>query len=131
MSSQSSNLKRQEESCTHRYKKEIERINDEEESISKVLKTLKLIEEQLVMDATKACEHFDDYAHTSNPRLYQLMGECQNEINFSLAHAQRQLGEQQEELAHRQKKLSIERVDRDKQYKEELRSLQEKKEADC
>jgi len=113
------------EACVNQFKKDMMRIEDKQDDVKKQSRILEEIDEQIMIDAMQAQKYFDDYASSDNPRLYQIMIACQNQINFSLYETKQHLAQWQEDLVNEKRKLSREHEERERKYKEELHKTSE------
>lgn len=108
---------REEESRTHDYLTECRHIEDKQDSLKKQRSMLQEIEEQLIQSTSKAYEYYEGYAHSNDLRLYQIMNTSQSMLYAVQAKTKQQFSGYQEELAAEERKLSLEREELDKQYK--------------
>ncbi len=123
MASQQEELRRKEELCLHRYQKDCQRIEDEQDDVKRQRRLLQELSEQVFEDTSRAHKILTSYSHIQNRELAVKVCMYQNQIVFTSSDTLRYLEQGQEELARRERTLHSEREDRDRAFREELRRI--------
>lgn len=126
LDNQEDKKRRKEESCTHDHLANCKRIEEKQDNIKKQRAVLQEVEEQIAQSTSRAYDYYQSYAYSNDLRLYQIMNTNQSLIYSAHTESQKKFSGFQEELAAQERKLTLEREEREKQYKKDIRELNSK-----
>jgi len=115
---------RKQEACVRRYHEDCCRIEQQQDDVKRKRLLFERIEDQISFDTRRVSDQLDDYVNPFSPMYIPSMIDMQSRIRFNQTQVEEYLTQQLESLARDERKLLDEYRQRERAYKNELRSLE-------